>query len=75
MEEEATSDIHTSAAVHGGKDESGEPVNGASGAGYGEIREVSLVEIMVLILVAKTSEKVFAQLLVSSSVLVSSRSS
>ena len=58
FEEEAAS--NTSAAVHGGKDQSGEPVNGASEVASGEKREVSLAEIVifiVVILVAKKSEK------------------
>ena len=76
MEEKAASNICNSAAVHGVKYDGEEPVNGASGAGYGEFKEVSLAEILVFIMVifvAKKSE-VLQNFQFYSSVLVSSRS-
>ena len=43
------SNFPTSAGVHGGKDESGVPLKGVSGAEVEEFKMMSLVEIVVLI--------------------------
>ena len=43
------SNFPTSAGVHGGKDKSGVPLKGVSGAEVGEFKMMSLVEIVGLI--------------------------
>ena len=48
LDEEEERSWSTSAGVHGGKDDNGEPLNGVSGVGIGELRERSLVRIVAL---------------------------
>ena len=71
------SNFPTSASVHGGKDESGVPLKGVSGAEVGEFKMMSLVKIVVLIKFIfdrKKFENVLHSFWFSSSVLVSSQS-
>ena len=42
LDEEEERSLSTSAGVHGGKHDNGEPLNGVSGDGIGELRERSL---------------------------------
>ena len=71
------SNFPSSASVHGGKDESGVPLKGVSGAEFGEFKVINLVEIVVLIKFIfdrKKFENVLHSFWFYSSVLVWSRS-